>query len=229
MKASNSFRCPSKARGGVAALAVALLAASACSQPDPPSTPTSRVRIVLDQLQQFSQEGGHGPHHRANNDLQRELWKGLQDLAPGPETERLLLEAAECVYSRYDANYYHGILWHWPYLSSRRAIEVCDRLIQSTKDPEMRERALWIKAFALRCPPVEEWAVAEEDLETYAEQRRWKPDYDASRAVYKTIASEFPKTPRGVEAARLVRNEDLSFMLPKGPKEPDPRDPDPGD
>ncbi|HKS16877.1 MAG TPA: hypothetical protein VJU16_06165 [Planctomycetota bacterium] len=173
-----------------------------------------------------SEEGRHGPVHRADNGLQRELWAALQDLPTTPETERYLLEAAECVYTRYDENYAHGILWHWPYLCSPRALKMCERLLKSTRDPEVRERALWIKAFALRCPAMEPWGEAESDLDTYQEQLAWKPDVEASREVYRTIAKEFPSTPRGVASARLVKQADLRPVLPIGPRERDPRNPD---
>ena len=226
MRATSTFLSPSKVLGGIASILVALAGAAGCSQPTPPAGNAPQVRDLLAKLQEMSNEGGHGLHHRANNALQQELWKRLQELPAGPETDRILLEAAECVYSRYDANYYNGLLWHWPYLSSRRAIDVCDRILKSTSDPEVRERALWIKAFALRCPPTEPWPKAEKDLETYADQVRWKPDFEASREVYRTIAREFPNTPRGREAARLVTSGDLSLVLPKGPKERDPRSPD---
>lgn len=198
---------------------------AACS----PSTPTgsteqAAVRDLLDRAQVMTQEGRHGPYHKADNALQTELWSRLKSLPPGPSSETLILEAAECVYTRYDENYAHGVLWHWPYLSSRRAIELCDRLASSA-DAEIRERALWIKAFALRCPPTEPWGDAERDQETYAEQVKWKPDYEAAREIYRKIAKEFPSTARGKAAARLAQRE-LSFMLPKGPKERDPRNPD---
>lgn len=209
------------------ALAAAVLAAAGCSRPAvPQETGPTKVPTLLARLQELTTEGNHGAFHRANNDLQAELWTRLKELPPGPGSDALLLEAAECVYTRYDANYYHGILWHWPYLSSRRAIEVCDRLLASTKDPETRERALWIKAFAFRCPSVEPWDRAETDLETYAEQVKWKTDYEAAREIYKLIAKEFPNSPRGKASARLAAQPDFSFMLPRGPKEPDPRNPD---
>ena len=171
-------------------------------------------------------EGGHGPHHRGDNQLQGRLWKLLENLRPGPESDALLLDAAEGVYTRYDENYYNGILWHWPYLSSTRAITLCDRILKSTKDAETRERALWIKAFALRCPPMDAWEAAEKDLETYAEQVRWEPVPDASREIYQAIAKDYPETPRGKASARLATQSDLSLVLPKGPKEKDPRNPD---
>ena len=206
-------------------VAAGVFACAACSPSGTSeSGDSAAVRDLLDRAQVMTQEGRHGPYHRADNALQVELWNRLKLLPPDPSSEPLLLEAAETVYTRYDENYAHGVLWHWPYLSSRRAIVLCDRLAGS-KDPEIRERALWIKAFALRCPPTEAWPDAERDLETYAEQTRWKPDYEASRQLYRRIASEFPTTSRGKAAARLAAGE-LSFMLPKGPKEPDPRNPD---
>lgn len=207
-----------------AVVAVGLIAG--CARPASPAPDNRPIRELLDRLQVMSTDGGHGPYHRANNALQRDLWILLAALGPGSETPPLLLEAAECVYTRYDENYYNGILWHWPYLSSRRAIDLCERILQVTPDTETRERALWIKAFALRCPATEPWADAERDMETYAEQARWKPDFVASREVYKTIARDFAATPRGKASARLVNQPDLSLVLPKGPKEPDPRNPD---
>jgi hypothetical protein len=209
----------------VAVLAAGILTSAGCARPAPPSPDLGPIRDLLVRLQQMSQEGRHGPHHRADNSLQRDLWSKLKDLPSSPTTDPLLLEAAECVYTRYDENYFQGLLWHWPYLSSRRAIELCDRLLPSS-DPETRERALWIKAFALRCPPNEAWGEAEGDLETYAEQVRWRPDFEASRNVLRQIAREFPDTPRGKAAAKLVEKPDLSLVLPKGPRERDPRNPD---
>lgn len=213
-----------------AVLAAAILASAGCSEPasPPPSaSPTvAPIRDLLERLNQMTEEGGHGPHHRADNNLQRELWKRLSEFPAGTETDALLLDAAERVYTRYDLNYFHGILWHWPYLCSRKAIELCDRLLKSTRDPETRERALWIKAFALRCPSLDPWEEAERDLETYAEQVRWKPDFDASREVYRGIAKDYPDTSRGQAARRAVNQSDLSLTLPKGPREKDPRNPD---
>ena len=203
-------------------LASELVLVAACARPSP-SSDTAHVRDLLARLQRLSTEGRHGPHHRGNNSLQRELWSALKELGSGHDA--LVLEAAECVYTRYDENYYIGIRWHWPYLSSARAIELCDRIAASS-DAETRERALWIKAFALRCPPLEAWTEAELEMETYAEQVKWKPDYDASREIYRRIAREFPTTARGKASARLAAQPELSILLPKGPKEPDPRNPD---
>ena len=209
------------------ALAAAIVAAAGCSRPaTPPESEAPRVRSLIARMQETTSGGNHGAYHRINHALHVELWNRLKDLPPGAESEAVLLEAAECVYTRYDENYYNGILFHWPYLSSRRAIEVCDRLIASTKDAEIRERALWIKAFALRCPATEPMERAQADFETYAEQVKWKTDYEAARAVYRTIAKEFPDTPRGKASARLAAQSDISFLLPRGPKEPDPRNPD---
>jgi hypothetical protein len=209
-----------------AVLAAVLFAGCSRADPPPSGIGETTIRELLFQLNRMTEEGGHGLHHRANNDLQRRLWPQLLALPARPESDALLLDAAERVYTRYDENYFHGVLWHWPYLSSKKAIDLCDRILASTKDPDTRERALWIKAFALRCPPVEPWEQAESDLETYAEQKQWKPDLDASREVYRTIAREFPTTPRGKAAARLVERPDLSLVLPKGPREKDPRNPD---
>ena len=206
--------------------AAAFLWVSACSRAaTSPPADFAILQDLLDRLQQTTGEGVHGPYHPANNALQRDLWTRLQNLPPGPGVDRILLEAAERVYTRYDANYYHGILWHWPYLCSRRTIELCDRAFKSTTDPEIRERALWLKAFALRCPPMEPWEDAERDQETYAEQRRWTPDFDAAREIYKKLAAEFPGTPHGTAAAPLAAQKDLAIVLPKGPKERDPREP----
>jgi len=205
-----------------AVLPAALLLLAGCARPAS-SVDTTHVHDLLSRLQRLSTEGRHGPHHRGNNALQRGLWTALKELPPGHDA--LILEAAECVYTRYDENYYNGVLWHWPYLSSPRAIELCDRILASS-DPEIRERALWIKAFALRCSPTEPWPEAEQDLETYAEQVKWKPDYEASREVYRRIAREFPSTSRGKASSRLAAQPELSFLLPRGPKEPDPRHPD---
>ena len=204
--------------------AAGLLCIAACSNPAPPPS-YAPVEDLIAQLQRLTGEGVHGPHHPANNAAQKDLWSRLQALPTGPGVDRILLDAAEKVYTRYDANYYHGILWHWPYLCSRRAIELCDRALQATQDPEIRRRALWLKAFALRCPPMEPWDQAQKDLETYAEQMKWSPEFEAARKIYKILAADFPGTPHGDSAARLAAQEDLSVTLPKGPKERDPREP----
>jgi len=204
--------------------AAALLAAASCSSPPAPPDYTP-IYELLERLQETVTVQGHGAYHPANNALQRDLWTRLQGLRAGPGLDRLLVEAAEKVYTRYDENYYNGLLWHWPYLCSRRAIELCDRALRETSTPAIRERALWLKAFALRCPPTEPSDQAEKDLETYSEQRKWRPDFDAARAIYRTIASEFPDTPFGAAARRLADQPDLSVVLPKDPRERDPREP----
>lgn len=207
-----------------AAAALVLVAACSRSATSPP-VDLSSLQDLLDRLQLVSGEGVHGPFHKADNALQKDLWTRLRNLAPGPGVDRILLEAAGKVYTRYDENYFHGTLWHWPYLSSRRAIELCDRVLKSASDPELGQRALWLKAFALRCPAMEPWADAERDLETYSEQRQWKPDFDAARATYRTLAAQFPGGRYAAAAGKLADQSDLTLVLPKGPKERDPRDP----
>jgi len=205
--------------------AAALLAAAACSSPSSPPD-YSPIYDLLGRLQETVTVQGHGAYHPANNALQKELWARLQSLPAGPGADKVLVAAAEKVYTRYDENYYNGHLWHWPYLCSRRAIELCDRALKDASTPEIRERALWLKAFALRCPPTEPSDQVERDLETYAEQRRWQPDYKAARETYRVIASEFPQTPFGIAARKLADQADLSVTLPKDPRERDPRNPD---
>lgn len=204
--------------------AAALLAAASCSSPSAPADFTP-IYDLLHRLQETVTVQGHGAYHPANNALQKDLWTRLQGLRTGPGLDRLLLDAAERVYTRYDENYYNGILWHWPYLCSRRAVELCDRALRETSTPATRERALWLKAFALRCPPTEPSDQAERDLETYAEQRKWRPDYEAAREIYRTIASEFPNGSFAAAARRLADQADLSIVLPKDPRERDPREP----
>jgi hypothetical protein len=72
---------------------------------------------------------------------------------------------------------------------------------------------------------MEPWGDAERDLETYAEQRQWTPDFDAAREIYRALAAQFPEGRYGAAADRLAQQADLSVVLPKGPKARDPREP----
>lgn len=207
--------------------AIVLVASCSPPAPPPPGPPDlTTARDLIRRLQDPNTEmGGHGRFHKADNALQNELWALLERLPPGPGVDEILIEAVEKVWTRYDANYLQGAIFHWPYLDSARAIALCDRLVTRHPKSPHRAHALWLKAFALRAPAMEPWPQMEMELGTYGRQAKWRPDPEAARAVYKALAQEFPGTRLGIAAEGLADASDLGLTLPKGPKERDPRSP----
>jgi len=201
------------------------LALVACSKPPPPPTgaPVRIGELLVQMTRQADEHPGHGTYHRARNDLERELWGLLRVLPIVEKGDELLLLCVENVYTRYDANYLNGYLWHWPYLNSRRAIALCDRILKDWPRTQVRERTLWLKAFALVCPPTLPDPAAEKDLDVYRDQATWRPDPEAARALYREIAAM-----NGTHAKKARELADSSLpvlVLPMEPLQPDPRSP----
>lgn len=171
------------------------------------------------------EEGQHGPYHRADDAKQRELWGLVSALPVLPGGDDLLLRAIDSVYTRYDANYWTGPLFHWPYLCSERAVRLADKLLAEYPASPLADRTLYLKAYALRLPAAEEWHEAEEDLETYRLQRAWKPDFDAARATYRELLRRFPNGRHARVAKVFAEQPELGVTLPDGPGEDDPKDP----
>lgn len=200
------------------------LALTACPKPSPPPPAPAPARIaelVVLMTRQGDEHPGHGSYHRSRNHLEQELWRLAQALRVIEKGDELLLLCVENVYTRYDQNYLNGYLWHWPYLNSRRAIALCDRILNDYPRSTVRERALWLKAFALRCPPTPPDPRAEEDLDVYRDQVTWAPDPEAARRIYREIAA---MNGRHAKSAREhAERVDLVLPLPVGPLERDPR------
>ncbi|MBI2932769.1 MAG: hypothetical protein HYY16_14065 [Planctomycetes bacterium] len=201
---------------------------SACSRSTPPTPPLPlpvnplRVaELVAEMTRQGDEHPGHGNYHRARNALERELWTLVRALPKIEKGDELLLLCVENVYTRYDANYLNGYLWHWPYLNSRRAVALCERILADYPGSPARERAQWLRAFALRCPPAAPFPEAEADLDIYRDQCSWQPDPEGARAIYRQIAALGGRYAKA--AAELADGDALELILPIGPLEPDPR------
>jgi len=171
----------------------------------------------------------HGPFHRAKDDLQEKLWAAVRALTVVDQGDHLLFHAIDRVYTRYDPNYYHGHDFHWPYLCSARAIQLCDKLLADYPASTLTERTLILKAYALRLPATEPNGDSEADRTTYRLQRQWAPRYDAARDVYREVLARFPAGRHAKLAKVFAEQKELSITLPSGPKEPDPKNPIPLD
>jgi hypothetical protein len=168
-------------------------------------------------------KGVHGEFHKIKVDEEREFWKIVSALPVADGGDHLLAAAIDRVYTRYDANFYHGPMWHWPYLNSRRTVQVANKLLKEYPRSALTELTLWLEAFALRCPPLEQVP----DFDNSREQKEWKPDAEAARTIYREITERFPKG-RYAAASRAVADVAvLTIDLPASPMEPDPRSSDP--
>lgn len=212
-------------------LAAILAVLSSCSEPPPDATaqiydampPAGRAAELLASLSAADGKGVHGSYHQIKADAERELWKLVSALPASVGGDHVLAAAIERVYTRYDANYYHGTIWHWPYLDSKRAVTLADKLLKDFPRSALAEHALWLKAFALRCAPVEphdDYAAA---FDTYREQMLWKPDPEAARQVYRDLAARFPRGRYATASRTLADAVVLLVELPSEPAEPDPR------
>ncbi len=189
------------------------VALAACSKPAPPRTPAPiRVAELVTRMTGPNESPqGHGPYHRASNSLEQELWSLVSKLPVVEKGDELLLLVVQNVYTRYDANFWNGYIWHYPYLNSRRAIALVDKLMKDYPATAVRERALWLKAFALRCPPAPPMHEAETEFDVYRDQATWAPDGEAARKVLQDVAAM-----NGTHAKRakeLAESVDLATLI----------------
>ncbi len=164
---------------------------------------------------------GHGEYHRARPELEREIWPLVRDLGVVEKGDEVLRLVVENVYTRYDSNFLNGTLFHWPYLCSERAIALCDKALRDYPKSDQGERLLWLKAFALRCPPVPPEDRSEQELDTYRSQAAWACEEERARAIYREIAKIGRSHAK--RAKELAEEVSLSLILPVSPLQPDPR------
>jgi hypothetical protein len=206
------------------ALALAVLLSS-CSRSEPPSPPRPSPVDLLSSLTVQDGQGVHGEFHKINPVREREYWEAISTLPVAPGGDDSLLEAVEKVYTRFDVNFYHGAIWHWPYLNSRKAVALADKLFREYPDSPRAERTLWLKAFALRCPPLDPHEEYAAQFENYREQMAWKADPEAARAVLGELVKRFPEGRHAGAARKLVEQKSLTASLLSEPGDLDPRDP----
>lgn len=205
-------------------LLVVLLAAG-CAKPPPPQSHVDRPRfleLIATMKVQVEEDGPHGPLHRINAEAEREFWDLVSKLPVHDGGDELLLRALDEVYTRYEDNYWNGYLFHYPYLCSRKAVELADKLTREYPTSPRLERALWLKAFALRVMPPDPYERAEADFPFFAEQVRHRPDPDAARKVLEDLANR-----NGTYAARakaLLASDNLRLTLDVSAKGRDPRE-----
>ncbi len=168
-------------------------------------------------------QGVHGKYHQVKAREEQEFWRVAFSLAVFPGGDHLLALALERVYTRYDANAYRGPIWHYPYLNSRKAAALADKLLREYPASALAEIALWLKGFALRCPPLEEDEGLARSFENTAEQMRWKPDLEGARRAFSELAARFPAGRYARASRALAAAQDLVVDLPDGPFAEDPR------
>jgi len=170
-------------------------------------------------------EGPHGPYHRVNAAAEGEFWDRIRYLPPLPGGDDLLASALELVYTRYDDNFWNGFLYHYPYLDSRKAAEIADKLLREYPQSTLTERTLWLKAFVFRVIPPEPDARLEADYPTFAEQVRHRPDSGAAQDVLRLLVQRFPEGRHACAAGFWLAQEDIRLKLLVWPKAGDPRQP----
>ncbi len=190
-----------------------------------PRVPPGPAAQFLEALTAQDGRGVHGRFHVIAPDEEREFWRVVSQLPVREGGDHLLAAAIERVYTRYDANFYHGTIWHWPYLNSRKAVQLAEKFLREYPRSPLTEHVLWLQAFALRCPPMTPDDAYKQTYENYREQMAWKPDFDLARGVYREIARRFPQGRHG-PASRLLQDVMVLVLFPAtGPDEPDPRFP----
>jgi hypothetical protein len=192
-------------------------------QPDPVRTRIARIEQLLDVLNRQDGEGNHGPYHKIDAAAEKEFWPLVSELPVVAGGDWVLLRAMDEVYTRYDDNYWNGYLFHYPYLSSRKTVALADKLLKDYPDSPHAERALWLKAFALRILPPEGDEGYERDMPVFAEQVKHRPDAKAARATLEDLVRRFPEGRHAKAAKAWLSKEDLSLRLLDWPKSGDPR------
>lgn len=172
---------------------------------------------------QSEEDGPHGPLHRINAAAEREFWGLVSSLPVQQGGDDLLLRAIDEVYTRYEDNYWNGYLFHYPYVCSRKAVELADKLLRDYPQSPLGERALWLKAFALRILPPEPDERAEGDFPFFAEQVQHRPDIGAARKALEELVRLFPDGAWTARAKEELAKEDLRLELVVWPKAGDPR------
>lgn len=192
-----------------------LLAAAGCAAPPPSLDP------LIDQLTAADGERAtHGRFHVIKPDVEQQLWDRVSTLPVHAGGDAKILRAIEEVYTRPHQNYYHGYIWHYPYLNSRKTIRLVDKLLAEYPNSPLVPRALWLKAFALRVNPPSE---SDETCPSMGDQPTWRPDLVMARQTLEALVRT--GDPAYAEKARRLLETDLRPIdLPTGPLEPDPRD-----
>lgn len=85
-----------------------------------------------------------GEYHRIKPDVEKRLWGIVSRLPVAQGGDKLLIDAIEQVYTKYHENYLHGYVWHYPYLDSRKAIALAEKLEREYPDSPYIPRALFL-------------------------------------------------------------------------------------
>jgi hypothetical protein len=153
----------------------------------------------------------HGPYHAIKAEVERDLWRFVSKLSVQEGGDRILLTAVEQVYTKYHSNFLAGYIFHYPYLNSRKAIALVDKLEDEYPDSPLLARALLLKAFAYRVRPPPE---GHEIHESFSEQLTWRPDADKAREIYRTIVERWPDSAEARSARAALEEPELEIDLP---------------
>ncbi|HLG41859.1 MAG TPA: hypothetical protein VI643_00740 [Planctomycetota bacterium] len=161
----------------------------------------------------------HGSYHRIKPEVERDLWKMVSELPARDRGDETLLQAVENVYTKHHSNFCNGYIFHYPYLVSRKAIALVEKLEREYPDSPLLARALLLKAFATRVKPPPE---GHERNESFDEQLTWRPDAAKAREIYKRILDRHPNGPEAKAAKAALEEEPFEIDLPFGADD-DPR------
>lgn len=162
---------------------------------------------------------GHGSYHAIKAEVERDLWKFVSNLPVREGGDRILLTAIEEVYTKYHENYLAGYIFHYPYLNSRKAIQLATKLEDEYPRSPHLPRALLLKAFAYRVKPPPE---GHEIHESFREQLAWTPDAAQAREIYRRIIERWPDSVEARAAKAALEEPELEIDLPFG-YDDDPR------
>jgi hypothetical protein len=206
------------------ATALALLLVSCKPQPPAPASPPKppeeqklRIEKMIQQLTALDMredDVGHGPCHKIKPDIERELWPIVSTLPVVEGGDRILIRALEEVYAGHLPNYWHGYIFHYPYLNSKKAIALAGKLVREYPDSDRAPLALWLKAFAYRVRAPDE---RQEMSDSYGDQPQWIPDPDKAMSVYRDLAVRYPQSLFADKARAKMSRPVLVIELPVGP------------
>ncbi len=162
---------------------------------------------IYDQLSVYNGSSFHGPFHRADERLERKLWKVVGTLKTYDNGGRRLLEAIDRVYLAYHDNGYSGWSWHYPYLDCFKAVALAGKLRREYEDPTLREEALWREAYCYRFRGIDETRSIDgtKPSATLRAQAGWRSDLGRTRELLEQIVDRFPTGAHAAEAAAYLR------------------------
>ncbi len=160
---------------------------------------------IFDQLSAYNDISVHGAFHRADDRLERKLWRILSTLKTYDNGGQRLLEAIDRIYLAYHDNGYSGWPWHYPYLDCFKAVALARKLQREYQDPTLREEALWREATCYRFRGIDD--PSDTGLERSNAVRAlasWRSDLGRTRELLEQLVDRFPTGAHAEEAAAYL-------------------------